>query len=111
MAIFGWWKRRHHRITAVLQTIVEQLDLQIQTTNRQSAESQQMALDLTKLIAALVRATSAVDKLTTTVKAQSDEIAALNAALAETDGQTDVDKATADLIAVADKAEAATPKT
>lgn len=106
MALFSWW-RRDARIAGILRALIERFDEAIQSLGRQSAENQHMALDLTKLIAALVRSTSAIDKLTAAVKAQDATIASLKAELESNAGQTDVDKATADLVAAAEKAETA----
>lgn len=106
MALFSWW-RRDARIAGILRALIERFDEAIQSLGRQSAENQHMALDLTKLIAALVRSTSATDKLTAAVKAQNETITALRAELDDKAGQTDVDSATAALVAVAEKAEAA----
>lgn len=111
MAIFSWWRRRQHRLTAVLQAIVEQLDTMIQVSGRQSAESEQMALDFSKLTAALNRATTSMEKLTATVKAQSETIEGLTAELAgKPEEQQAVDDATAALTAAADKADAVKPR-
>jgi|SRR5882762_1152057 len=108
MTIFTWW-RRSARLAGVVQTLVEQFDSVLHGLHRQNAESHQMSLDLTKLLATQTRLTAAVEGLIGVIDTQNKRIEELVAAASTTDpaDQSAVDAATANLVAVADKAEVA----
>lgn len=98
MQIFTWWIRRV-RVLGSLEAILHAF-------NRQSMETHQMSLDLSKLLESQRRLTGAVESLVTVITAQNMKIAALTAAASSgQDDQAAVDAATAGLAAAADKAE------
>src|SRR5260221_1849349 len=102
MQLIAWWTRR--------QRVLGSLDAILHAHHRQSMEQHQMSLDLSKLLDAQRRLTTAAEALVQVITAQNLKIAALTtAADSGPKDQAAVDQATADLVAAADKTASAVP--